>query len=322
MDASAAPAASPSPVPRPRLLGPRVRLVLALGCALALVLAMGAYVVIFSGGPPPAMERHVEFLSQGQQDLNVPIMTLYTAPPIPGATVDSTVSWKYSSARSGPSTTYRFHWNVTSPENEPVRFGLNSSLLDRDTGSFEGIDNGALFHPAGPCPEGCTRTERGVEAGGPAGVRQVVYEMWQLRYAVRRVTEVVGTQATSFLEVDFAFDRIQSNSDSMPAAGIADPAPDQRASLGVWRLPAGNWVKLSAQGQTSVPNLFRNLVTAITFDAGRLGTLSARLDSQYSWSPADDYSLSFSASTDATVEYSIDLRFGSLLIDYVAWPYP
>lgn len=321
MDAS--PIAPASPLPLPQGLRPAIRLFIAVGCALALVLAIGAYLVVFSVAP--IKERHVEALSQGQQTLDVPLMTLYTAPPIPGAGVESSVWWNISSANPGPSTTYRFGWNLTSQEDEPVRFIFNSTLLDRGAGPFQGSDDGVLFYPAGVCRAECTRAGQGTGASGPDGVRLVVYEVWQLKYAVRRVTEVTGTQATSFLEVDFAFARIQSVGDSMPAANVTDPNSNQRASLGIHRQGAGSRVTWSVQGLASapeVPDLFRNQVITVTFDAGRLGTLSARLDSEYSWSSADDYSLSFSASTETTIRVSIDLRFGSLFIDYVEWPHP
>lgn len=316
MDASRIPASPPPPRPR----GPRpvFLAVVAVGCALLLILAISAYVVLVPMGRP-ALVRHVEVLGHGMKDLEIPIMTLYTAPPITGARVDSSVSWAIASTHLGPSTTYRFQWSPTSQGTLPVRFVLNSTFSDLDGGGrvFSAIDNGFLYYPAGTCGAGCTRI--GTETGlGGAGIQHVVYEKWQLRYAVLNVTEVLGPSRTSFLEVEFSFVRSGSVGSPMPAANISRPGPDDLAALFIARVEAGGTIGLSVQGLTAVPNLFRNRVTTVAFDAGRLGSLSARLDSQYNWSSADDYRLSFSASTNATIQFSIDLRFGSLLIDNVA----
>lgn len=319
MDPSTIPPSSISP--RPGGPRPAALMVIALACAVPLVLALSLHVVRPSAGPPDTAQQRVEVLGRGLEDLDVPLMALYTAPPMPGATVDSTATWNYSSALSGPSTTYRFQWNSTTVGGRPVRFLFNNSLLDGDSGSFHGTADGLLFYPAGPCRAGCIRTGQGVGIG-PAGVRQVVYERWQLTYVVFNVTEVSPAGTTSFLEVHFAFARLLVVSEPMPAANTTYPGPSDLARLGIHRLDAGSELSMSVRDQTLVPNLFRNRVTTIAFDAGPLGSLSAHLDSEYSWSLADDHSLSFSASTEATIQYSIDLRFGSLLIEYVPWPYP
>lgn len=267
--------------------------------------------------PPPTLERETEVLGRGLVDLDVPIMTLYTAAHIPGETVNTSVSWAVRSIHGGPSTTYVFQWSLLSQASLPVRFVLNSTFSNPNLGIIPSgaVEDGFLYQPAGACAAGCTSTGLDTGLGGP-GVQYVYYAKWRLNYTVLSVTEGQGSARVSFLEVDFWLKPMETVGSPMPAANVSKPGPQELAPFFSATLPAESSISVSVQGQTFVPNLFRHNGTTVAFDAGRLGSLGARLGSQYRWSSADDYRLSFSASTDTSIQLYVDLRFGSLLLEY------
>jgi hypothetical protein len=293
-------------------------MLLAAGCAVALVVALGVFHILVPLRAPSSV-RSTELLGRGDMILHVPIMTMYTAPPLPGQSITSNVTWSVRSTHNGPSTSYHLGWKVLSGPAVPVRFVLNSTFSDPNAGSTgpsEGRDEFS-YYPAGTCGLGCT--DRGLDqrVSGP-GVADVVYVIWKLTYAVLNVTETSGAAHSSFLEVDFSLSPMGSVGEPMPAANVSRPSAKDLASVAIENIPAGNQLTISARGLPAVPNIFRHDATTAAFDAGRLGTLTARLTTQYSWSSVDDYRLSFSATTNVSLQFFLDLRFGSLLIEYVS----
>ncbi len=280
---------------------------------LLVALAGGAIFVLYS--QPPTTTRQVEVLSHGFADLEVPLMTLFTAPQIPKQSVDSYVNWSVGSTHAGPSTTYALEWGLSAPSSLPVRFVFNASSSDTRLAP-DTSPNRFLFHPAGVCGVGCSQTGITHGAGG-AGVQDVFYQTWRMNYTVLRITGTVGSTQTSSLEVDFSLSPGSSFGVPMPAANVTVPGPAEVAALGTVKVSAGEKVWMSVHGSSAPSNVFYHNASAVTFDAGVLGSLSAQLSSRYEWSSVDDYVLSFSSSTTAWIEYFFDLRFGSLLIRYV-----
>jgi hypothetical protein len=261
----------------------------------------------------------MEVLGRGDMIMDVPIMTLYTAPPLAGQSVASNVTWSIRSTHNGPSTTYHVGWTLLSGPDVPVRFVLNSTFSDPNAGSIGPSERRDEFsyYPAGTCGLGCTDLGVDQQVGG-FGLAYVVHVIWKMTYAVLNVTEIFGSARSSFLEVDFSLTPVGSVGEPMPAANVSRPTPEDLAPVAIENIPAGNQITISASGLPAVPNVFSHDATTAAFDAGRLGTLSARLTTQYSWSSVDDYRLSFSATTNVSLQFFLDLRFGSLLIEYVS----
>ena len=301
---------SPSESPRSR----RFAILVAGILGLALVLAGGLVFLLYS--QPPTLTRHIEVLSHGFADLEVPLMTLYTAPAIPGETVDSYVNWSVGSTHAGPSTTYALEWELRSPSSLPVRFAFNASSSDPGL-AVDTTANGFLYHPAGLCGVGCSQT--GITRGaGSAGVQDLFYQIWRMNYTVLRITVTVGSQRTSSLEVNFSLSPGRSIGTPLPAANVTHPGPaDLAPGPGIVNVSAGEKIAVSVQGTSGSTRVFRHNASVVTFDAGVLGSLTGQLSTRYQWSSADDYVLSFSSTTNAWIEFLYDLRFGSLLIRYV-----
>ena len=293
-------------------------MLLAVGCAVALIVALGV-IDIFMPLRSPSSVRSTEFLGRGDMILHVPIMTMYTAPPLPGQSVASNVTWSIRSTHNGPSTAYVLGWRLLSGPCVTVRFVLNTTFSDPNAGSIGPSETRDEFsyYPAGTCGLGCT--ERGLEQKvGGLGVADVVHVIWKMTYAVLNVTETSGAARSSFLEVDYSLSPMGSVGEPMPAANVSRPSAKDLASVAIENVPAGNQITISARGLPQVPNVFSHDATTAAFDAGRLGTLTAHLTTQYSWSSVDDYRLSFSTTTNVSLQFFLDLRFGSLLIEYVS----
>jgi len=292
--------------------------------ALVFALSGGFVYVLNSASIPvviPAHTRQSVVLAHGHSSLDVPLMTMYTAPKIPNGQVDSWVNWTVASTRSGPSTTYLFDWNLLSKPSQPVQFVLNVSAGTEDSGfrASDATPSGFAYLPQGTCSGTCIL--RSVTQGaGPAGVHALYYEIWRMNYTVRRITDTYESTQTTLLEVEFSITRWGGVGDSLPLANVTMPGAGNLLDVAVYRAAASSWISLSARGVPSVPDFFRNKAATVTFDAGSEGSLVAELTSRYRWSSVDDYVLSFKASQDTTIRYLFDLRFGSLLIEYVMPP--
>src|SRR5437879_5755079 len=77
---------------------------------LAVVVSGSAVVRFYS--KIPVSSRQVLEVGHGRSSLAVPLMTMYTAPKIPYAQVESSANWSVASTRTGPSTTYLFQWSL------------------------------------------------------------------------------------------------------------------------------------------------------------------------------------------------------------------
>jgi len=312
----------PTPVvpPLPQRPSRVVLIVLATGMAVVLILAVGTAWVLYQGFAIRG-SRLVEVLSRGQTIFDVPVMTLCTAPRIPGETVESNVRWEVRSTNAGPSTTYLYDWRTLSGSSLPVRFVFNTTSLIQsglfDRGSTEGT---VLFHPAGPCGAGCRYAGWAQEMGG-AGFTEVAYNKWNVTYTVYRVTDTWGADRTKSLLVDFSVVATGQFGDSLPAANVTAPGPADLALIATESLRSGESISIAARvAQENSPaplTEFLHNGTPIALDAGPEGTLMVQLVSHYRWSPVDDYIVSFSASSNTTIQYFFDLRFGSITVRYV-----
>ena len=284
---------------------------------LAVVVSGSAVVLLYS--KVPVSSRQVLAVGHGRSSLAVPLMTMYTAPKIPNAQVESSANWSVASTRTGPSTTYLFQWSLLTHLSIPVRFVLNATTEDQNFGAFAlgSTADGFAYYPAGTCSGGCNSTGKVFGASG-AGIHDVLYQTWRMDYTVRRITDGIGPTQTSYLEVEFALSPQRMIGIVLPAANVTPPGPgDVLDASDILHLPAYGQVTTSSHGTHSPPDFFRNTVGTVAFDAGPEGTVTAQLTSRFRWSTVDDYVLSFRASKETWIRYLFDLRFGSLLIEYV-----
>ena len=315
---------APSTPVRPQPARPQLSPALVKAIVIAVVLAMvfAGSTAVFLSSRLPAYSRMSVVVGHGRATLDVPLMTLYTAPKMPNAQVESWVNWSVASTRTGPSTMYVFQWNAVRQPSLPVSFVLNSTTEDRNLGTLApgSIADGFMFYPAGTCRGSCDSTGRGFGAAG-AGIHDVLHQIWRMDYTVRRITDVFGSMPKSYLEVEFSIALLQGIGESLPAANVTLPGPgDVREAPGFTNLSAYSKVILSARGAYSSPVTFRNNVTTLDFDAGPQGIVTAQLTSRFQWSSVDNYVLTYMISKKAWVRTLVDLRFGSLLIEYVPPP--
>src|SRR2546430_5110616 len=292
-------------------------MLLAVGCAVALIVALGV-IDIFMPLRSPSSVRSTEFLGRGDMILHVPIMPWAAPPPVPGQSIASTVPWSIRSTHNGPSTAYVLGWRLLSGPGVTVRFVLNTTFSDPNAGSIGPSETRDEFsyYPAGTCGLGCT--ERGLEQEvGGLGVADVVHVIWKMTYAVLNVTETSGAARSPVLEIDYSLSPMGSVGEPMPAANVSRPSAKDLASVAIENVPAGNQITISARGLPPGPNAFSNDAATAGVDAGRRGTLTARLTTQYSWSSVDDYRLSFSTTTNVSLQFFLDLRLVSLLIESI-----
>ena len=245
-------------------------------------------------------------------------MTMYTAPEVPNATVTSQVSWSIEWARAGLSTTYLLLWHGVSNQSAPVRFVFNAShpipnVVQPDIGS---IENGFLLHPI-TCSTPCD-SDKTVTTAYVSGSSYVTYVSFRMTYDVSRVTETIGAAASSYLEVDYSLLPSCFCGSQLPAANVTFPKSQELWPGATYRMAAGTEISTSVRGITFPVELFRNNATTLRLSAGSAGILATQLVSYYRWGPLDNYVLSYSASVDTTIQYFVDLRFGSLLIRYVS----
>jgi hypothetical protein len=290
--------------------------------AVVLAVVMAGSTAVLLSSRLPAYSRTSVVVGHGRATLDVPLMTLYTAPKIAGAQVESWVNWSVASTQSGPSTMYVFQWSALRQPSLPVRFILNSTTENRNLGTLApgSIADGFVFYPAGTCSGRCNSTGSVFGAGG-AGIYDVLHQIWRLDYTVRRFTEVFGSTPKSYLEVEFSIALLQGIGESLPAANVTLPGPgDVLEAPGFTNLSAYSKVTLSTRATYSSPLTFRNNVTTLAFDAGPQGIVTAQLTSRFQWSSVDNYVLSYMISKQVWVRTLFDLRFGSLLIEYVPPP--
>jgi hypothetical protein len=299
-----------------RRLSRRLMALIAVGVAIAVVLA-GSILVQRGPSPTWSFSRHADFRAHGRATLEIPIMTMYTAPPLANATVDSHVAWSIASNRSGPSTTSLMSWSALSKGDLPVRFILNTTTPNQYVGGapFGSFENGFLLFPAGPCTGGCESTIT-TEGSGTPGIRDVTFIRFGMDYDVFRVVESTGSVESTFLEIDYSLIPSCFCSTELPAANVTFPGPGDLYLIATAGLSGGSRVSVSAAGTPPPVDVFRNNGTKLDILAGQEGTVTAQLASAFRWSSVDNYVLSFSSSANVTINYLFDLRFGSLLIEY------
>jgi len=323
---------------------PRRRKLLAV-IFVAAVIAGPLLVVLIAGSP---WEEAV--LAHGRTYLDVPLTTLYTAPPRTNDTVNTSAEVSYlsgfwlddHSAVPPPSIEYR--WSSVSGTDLPVRFVMGPSFpVDPRSQFADGNGNRFNFYPAGGMPrlsESSAVSPLNVSAVGP-GSRSVAVTKWAMDYSVRKMAVMQGLIRTNFLEVDYSL-TVVNRGFVLPLSGsnVTSPAPaDLVASGGPVSVSPGRPIVIDGNGFsrdsrppfTAYEPFYYNL-TRIGLDTGSAGVLRVGLSSMNAWfavceggqppcSFQADYWLHVSPSNSPLwFQVYVDRRFGSLLIEYVPTP--
>ena len=176
---------------------------------LVAVVIIGPLLVVL--GPRFPWEEAV--LAHGRTYIDVPLATLYTAPPRADRTVNTSADVSYQtgfwlddhSAVPPPSIEYR--WSSVSGTDLPVRFVMGPSFpLDQGSQFTDGNGNRFSFYPTGGMPhvsESSPLSPLNVSAVGP-GNRSVAVTKWAMDYTVRKMAVLQGLIRTNFLEVDYS----------------------------------------------------------------------------------------------------------------------
>ena len=335
-----------SPVPSRR----RRKWTIGLG-VLLITLAVVIPTVLVVGPTAPWVEA---VLAEGRLYIDVPLSTMYTVPTLPDSTAGTsaevsftsgnvTCLWNETSHRGscggrwGDSLLY--DWSVVSGADMPVKFVMRPQPSRSDANrrfDFDGR-NGFIFYPAGPQRISSYSVGASVpppvasylntSQGGP-GRSSVFVLKWAMDYTVRKMGVFQGLAPTSYLEVEYRLTVLDRGSVlTLPAANVSLPSstdlwtPDASISS----VPRTTW-GIDAMGILSSFRLPPPPVTygsdkpyfgydlrSITIDAGAGGQLSVRLTSHYYWSYA---ATKFSWNETARFRASLDMRFGSVLLEY------
>lgn len=330
----------PKPSPRwPILIGALV---------LASVLVIGTVLAV--GPSSPWVEA---VLGQGHITFDVPLTTVYTAPPLANGTVTTSATMSFASGNStclvNPTTragscggpfgdVLPYTWSVVRGTDLPVHFVMSPepSWLDTHRRFDDGSWSGLLYMPAGPTvvhdyPEGTAVPPPVVDylnaTAAGAGLAYVYVTTWAMNYTIRKMGVFQGLTWTSYLEVDYSMAVADPGSlRPLPAANVSLPASSDLWSPSqtlTWQ--AGStfaWTGVNALASFNVPpppvpysapSYFHYNLTPLSLDAGSAGSLVVGLQSGYGGSYA---TLFFSSDRTVQVHLSVDMRFGSVILAY------
>jgi hypothetical protein len=321
---------SPTP-PQPASSSRRRTWLAVLAIVALLVLASATVYVAYvapSRSSPINIPAHVtDYLSNGSILLDVPLMTIYTAPALQNQGLETNVSLSMSSAYGGPSTTFTFLWGDIRGTNESVRFVLTPTVGSSQSTAFDnGPVNGFLAFPGGNRISPGESQRWGSE-DATAGMQAVVHELWRMNYGVTRNAATVIGVPQSWIEVNYSLlSLLGFGGDPLPAANVSLPRASDLLPVGGimnYNLSEGDVVgELAEVHNFGLPaSPFRHTLPAITLDAGAAGLLTVTLSSEFRWGPAESNWLGWTLTPAHTgslrVRYSVDTRFGSLTVQFL-----
>ena len=313
---------------------------------LVVVVIVGPLLVVL--GPRYPWEEAL--LAHGRTYIDVPLTTLYTAPPPANQTVNTSAEVSYLTGfwvdehHAVPPPSIEFQWSSVSGTDLPVRFVMGPSFpMDQRSQFLDGNRNRFSFYPAGGMPhpsEASPFSPLNVSAVGP-GNRSVAVTKWAMDYTVRRMAVLQDLIRTNFLQVDYSL-AVVNRGFVVPLSesNVTSPAPaDLFASGGPLSVAPGrpmvingNAFSRDSRSPYTVYEPFYYNLTHVTLDAGSAGVLQVGLSSMNAWEAVcehaqppcwfqADYWLHVSTSNNPLwFQVYVDRRFGSLLIEYVPAP--
>lgn len=274
-------------------------------------------------GAAPA--REVAILGNGSMILDVPLMTMYSAPRLPVKGFATSVEVSFASFSAAPSSKFSFQWALQSKTDLPVRFVLETSSA---TGAFTpvlvaGPGNDFAVYPAGLCVSPCI-ANREVTSTELVGNQGLISAKWEMKYTVGLMAQSREFGGGRWLQVNYVLHPIAlSFGVSLPYANVTSPAPSDLVAVDgpvhLTSVPGVSWrYNVSVHDFPQAPTPSRYSLPAVVLHAGSMGDLVAVLSSTFAWNSAGDDRLGLSGTdgVDVTLQFYVDTRFGSLLVQY------
>jgi len=316
-----APPAPPAPTGRGR---PRSVLgVLSVLVVLLLATGLGVYYFVWTG--PVNVAPHVaKALGNGSAFFDLPFLMLYTAPPLAVKGFATSSNASYISYPDRPSANFTLTWSNVTGTSLPVVFSFTSSNVTARALTFvPGPDGKVRLLPAGVCTSPCTSDTIGY-GDTNTGSMGVVAVSVAMGYNVTEMTSTVNSVHATWIQVAYTLTIIHFN------AGVPPPFANATAPTPADLVPVGPAVPLSyPKGSSwSYDQNVHDLNLLSQSFANSLGPISIRtpgaslnttLSCTFAWGPNSDYHIRLSGTNGAlvTLQFYVDLRFGSLTVQYV-----
>ena len=317
--------------------------------AALIVLAVAIPTILVVGPKAPWLEA---VLGQGRVIMDIPLTTIYTAPPLPNGTASTTANVSFNSGYltclinettrygvcDGPTPSIlAYRWSLVSGTELPIRFVMSPEPSSNDTHRhFDAGGDSLEYFPAGPYvvhsyPVGAVVPSpplnyQNVSLEG-VGQASVLVSKWAVDYTIRKFGVFSGLTATSYLEVDYNVTVLDAGTVlRLPAANVSAPSssdlwvPTQSLTLPANQEGGSTGIGVLSSFRVPPPPVpygnppyFRYNLTPVSMDAGSIGSISVRLQSFQ-----EDAFETLHFSWDRTVQFHLylDMRFGSVLLAY------
>jgi len=273
----------------------------------------------------PALARQVAILGNGSMILDVPLMTMYSAPRLSVKGFATSVEVSFASFSAAPSSKFSFQWALQSKTDLPVRFVLEAdSVGGALTPAFvAGPGNDFAVYPAGLCVFPCIAI-REVTSTELVGNQGLISAKWEMKYTVGLMVQSREFGGSRWLQVNYVLRPLAlSFGVSLPYANVTSPVPSDLIAVGdpvhLMYGPGVSWqYNLSVRDFPQAPTPSRHSLPMVILHAGSVGDLVAVLSSTFAWNSAGDDRLGLSGTdgVDVTLQFYVDNRFGSLLVRY------
>ncbi|HII39620.1 MAG TPA: hypothetical protein HA326_00165 [Thermoplasmata archaeon] len=251
----------------------------------------------------------VAIVSQGEFELQVPLMALYTAPNATGLIAYSTAYYHFATSDS-ESTNFQFSWSLAAHASLPVEFSVQ--IPPSFASNFRSLGGGSFaYWPLGTCSVGCG----GGFSTGIGGVSSPNADamLWRFNYTVRLMSRLAAFGGLRFLEVDLRpVDGAGMIGGSFSDIGVASPSAADLAQVGSLNVLGADYLLFSTNDSAIHDRTFGYRSGPVSLEAGDQGPLSAQLTSTFRWSSVDWEEVSFWNSGAITLREYVDLRFGSI----------
>ncbi len=315
----AVPAAPARPVPKRPWLAPVVIIVAVLSIS-----ALAAYYRLASPTERNIPAHVVSILGNGSTFFEIPLMTMFTAPPLPIQGFHTNVTLTMATPLGTPASIFTFRWeNVTGIEG-PVHFVLSPNESQAAISFFRGgVTDGFLYFPAGNCTTPCRTSWSAATANiGSAGLYS---ELWSMKYSVLRMAATVSGVDESWIQVNYSIVRVRADYLDLPFANTTAPSGMELLPVGsvttVNYGGGGTWSVLGSIHDFALPSVPFRHANPISLRFGSVGNASLSLTSEFRWGPSDGQWVGFGATPNqagsVTFQFYVDSRFGGLLVQFL-----
>lgn len=250
-----------------------------------------------------------DLLGRGNITLTLPLMPLYLPIPAPNNVTFTSKVWYTDLGTVSSNITYT--WGDVEGTQLPVLFVLSSETGNPEPGPMDG------FRLHLPCK--CPGVGVSVGISEPYTFAAVVYH-GILNYNVWLGTPAPPLEFARFLLIDTSL-RGQVYYDAVPSPDpFVNVTPPQPSDLLLVQdsidTSVGGWAFGVGVHNVDLPvSEFHMTLERVTFDAGPLGAIGARLTSSFAWNEATDYTIQIESLTghlNLLLRLYVDRRFGAL----------